>query len=55
MMTAFSLLGDLFQAGGNLVDCAGHYGNDMAASVFFNLRIVSEFACRILPTHMPHL
>ncbi len=42
-MIAFSLLGEL-SLSSNLVDCAGHYGNDMAASVLFNLRNVSEFA-----------
>ncbi len=25
-----------------LVDCAGHYGNDLAESVFFNVCIVSK-------------
>ncbi len=32
-----AIIGHLF-----LVDCIGHYENDLAASVFFNMHIVSR-------------
>ncbi len=32
-----------------LVDCAGHYGNYMAASVFFNVRIVNKSSAVFSP------
>ncbi len=32
-----------------LVDCASHYGNDLAASVFFNVRIVSKSPTEFSP------
>ncbi len=32
-----------------LVDCAGHYGNDLAASVFFNVCIVSKSPAELCP------
>ncbi len=35
-----------------LVDCVGHYGNDLAASVFFNLCIVSRSPCRTFHYHL---
>ncbi len=31
------------------VDCAGHYGNNLAASVFFNMHIVSKLPAEFPP------
>ncbi len=32
-----------------LIDCAGHYGNYLAASVFFNVHIVSKSHAEFSP------
>ena len=32
-----------------MVDCAGHYENDLAVSVFFNVHIVSKSPAEISP------